>query len=144
MELLITEFNFGERPKVEMPDKRIFAILGESGIRQLISNHYDCLFKSEIAHLFPSDEEAREKAKLKSSDFFIQIFGGHPYYNENQGAPMMTRRHQPFKITAQARMLWLNCYRSVLLKLDLEDELLLSFWKYLNVFSMWMVNTPED
>lgn len=143
MELEITEVPFGVRPNVEMPDKRIFAILGETGIRQLISNHYDCLFKSEIAHLFPSNEQAQAKAKLKSSDFFIQIFGGYPYYNENQGSPMMTRRHQPFKITAQARIVWLNCYKSVLLKLDLEDELLFSFWKYLNVFSMWMINTPE-
>jgi hemoglobin len=143
MELTISKAVFGIRPNVTMPDKRILDVLGENGVRQLISNQYDCLFKSEVSHLFPTNDVAREKAKLKSSDFFIQILGGRPYFNENQGSPMMTRRHMPFKITPEARIVWLNCYKKVLLNSELEENLILSFWQYLNVFSMWMVNTPE-
>jgi len=57
---------------------------------------------------------------------------------------MMVARHQPFKITPKTRMVWLECYIEVLKKLDIDEELLKSFWNYLDIFSIWMVNTPED
>jgi hemoglobin len=109
----------------------------------MVSDHYDLLSKSEVSHLFPRIEEQLEKAKQRSSDFFIQICGGHPYFNENRGKPMLASRHSPFQITSQAREVWLKCYKQVLLKLDVPEEILQSFWNYLNVFSFWMVNTKS-
>ena len=32
----------------------------------------------------------------------------------------------------------------VLEKLDLNEDLKRSFWDYLDIFSIWMLNTPED
>ena len=134
----------GSRPKVTMVDREVLTHLGEEGIRKVVNDHYELLRISEIKHLFPRKEEAFEKAKLKSSDFFIQIMGGHPYYNENQGAPMMTRRHSPFKITPEARIIWLECYKAVFDKLDLPGNLKQSYWDYLDKFSMWMVNSIDE
>ena len=143
MDFHISQYEFGQRPPVTIPSPEILKILKEEGIRQMVSDHYDLLSKSEIKHLFPRIEEALDKAKQRSSDFFIQICGGHPYFSENRGKPMLAKRHAPFTITPEARNIWLDCYRQVLSRLDLPAELKKLFWDYLNVFSFWMVNTNE-
>ena len=144
MDFTINQYEFGQRPAVTIPTPEFLEQLSESGIRKMVSDHYDLLSKSEIRHLFPRIDEALDKAKLRSSDFFIQICGGHPYFNENRGKPVLARRHAPFAITKKARVVWLQCYQQILSKLDIPEEVIQSFWNYLNVFSFWMVNTDVD
>ena len=144
MDLSISQFKFGQRPGVTIPTPEFLEKLTEAGVRKMVSDHYDLLSRSEVKHLFPRIDEALDKAKQRSSDFFIQICGGHPYFNENRGKPVLVRRHAPFAITPEARMVWLNCYQQVLSTLDIPEELIQSFWNYLNVFSSWMVNTSEE
>lgn len=144
MEYKISTYIYGDRPKVLLPDREILKYLGEDGIRKIVSDHYNLLHESEIAHLFPKNPEALEQAKLHSSDFFIQIMGGKEYYKENRGAPMMTRRHSPFKITPEAREVWLTCYQEVFKNIELPENLKQSYWDYLDKFSMWMVNTVDE
>lgn len=143
MKLEIKEYQFGERPQVTRPNREILTILGEEGIRKLVDDHYSLLRESEIGAMFPPDDKEFEAAKLRSSDFFIQILGGPQYFNQNRGEPMLVRRHRPFKITTEGRKIWLECYQKLLPKLGLSDELLMSYWNYLNVFSSWMINTEE-
>jgi hemoglobin len=144
MDFTINHYEFGQRPPVALPSREFLVLLQEEGIRKLVSDHYDLLSQSEVKHLFPRIDEALEKAKQRSSDFFIQICGGHTYYNENRGRPMLAARHSPFTINEHARKVWLECYIEVLSKLDLPEEVIKSFWEYLNTFSYWMVNTKED
>lgn len=141
MELEISKYFPGVRPRVTLPTNKMFLILKEEGMRKMVSNHYDLLVKSEIKDLFPKNPIALEKAKEHSADFFIQICGGPQYFNQNRGMPQLNKRHLPFKITNEGREVWLNCYKLVLNKLGLPDEVLLSFWNYLDVFSKWMVNS---
>jgi len=143
MDFSITQFEFGQRPGVTIPSPEFLEILTEEGIRKMVNDHYNLLSQSEIKTLFPQINEALDKAKQRSSDFFIQICGGHTYYNENRGKPLLVKRHAPFAITSEAREVWLKCYIQVLSKLDLPENLIQSFWNYLNVFSFWMVNTKE-
>ena len=89
MDFSINQYEFGQRPAVTIPSPEILRVLNEEGIRRMVSDHYDLLSQSEIKHLFPRIEEALDKAKQRSSDFFIQICGGHPYFNENRGKPML-------------------------------------------------------
>jgi len=144
MNFVINQYEFGQRPSVTLPSPEFLEKLTEEGIRKMVSDHYDLLSQSEVKHLFPRIDEALDKAKQRSSDFFIQICGGHPYYNENRGKPLLAKRHSPFAITPKDRIVWLKCYIRVLSKLDLPEELIQSFWNYLNVFSFWMVNTNEE
>ncbi len=144
MNFTISQFEFGERPPVSLPSPQFLELLSEEGIRKMVSDHYDLLSKSKVSHLFPRIEEALDKAKQRSSDFFIQICGGHPYYNKSRGKPMLAKRHSPFAITEEARIIWLQCYIEVLSKLELPDDVLSSFWNYLNNFSFWMVNTDTE
>ncbi|MCK3683560.1 hypothetical protein [Maribellus sp. YY47] len=141
MNFEISKYFPGVRPNVPMPSHELLVLLKEEGMRKLVSDHYDLLVQSPIKHLFPKNPIALEKAKEHAADFFIQICGGPDYFNQNRGLPQMNRRHRPFQITAEARIEWLNCYREVLKKLDLPENVVLSFWNYLDVFSKWMVNS---
>ncbi len=144
MNFTINHYEFGQRPPVSLPSPEFLDVLKEEGIRKLVSDHYDLLVQSEIKHLFPRIEEQLDKAKQRSSDFFIQICGGHPYFNENRGKPMLASRHTPFKITPEARIVWLRCYQEVLSKLNIQEQVIQSFWNYINVFSFWMVNSLNN
>jgi len=144
MDFSITQYEFGQRPGVTIPSPEFLEKLTEEGMRKLVNDHYNLLSQSKIKNLFPRIDEALDKAKQRSSDFFIQICGGHPYYNENRGKPLLVKRHTPFAITPEAREVWLKCYIQVLSELDLPGNLIQSFWDYLNIFSFWMVNTKEE
>lgn len=141
MELKISEYKAGERPNVERPSLDMYKVLGEEGIRELVNDHYELLKESSVKDLFPDESRGLEKAKKNAADFFVQICGGPMYFNKNRGRPMMYKRHLPHKITPEARKVWLECYRDALSKRDLPEEVLVSFWKYLDVFSIWMVNS---
>jgi len=141
MDYITTNYIPGIRPQVTLPTHEMFLLLQEDGIRKMVSDHYNLLVESEIKDLFPKNPISLEKAKEHSADFFIQICGGPMYFNNNRGKPQLNRRHQPFKITAEAREVWLNCYKPVLEKLDLPENVIQSFWNYLDVFSKWMVNS---
>ena len=141
MEFQIREYSKGQRPNVNLPSIEMYNVLGEEGIRKLVSDHYDLLVQSSVRGLFPGNEAELKRAKKHAADFFIQVCGGPMYFNKNRGRPMMFKRHLPFKITPQAREVWLDCYRQALKKQDIPEEVAQSFWNYLNDFSIWMVNT---
>lgn len=144
MQFNITPAQVGTRPPVVKPSVKVLEFLGEEGMRKLVSDHYDLLQQSNIKGLFPPTKEGLELAKKHSADFFIQICGGPDYFNQNRGAPMMVARHQPFKINPNARKIWLESYAIVLSNLDMPQELKESFWNYIDIFSIWMMNTLED
>ena len=144
MDFSISQFEYRQRPPVTIPSPEFLKVLTEEGIRKMVSDHYDLLTQSKISYLFPRNEEALEKAKRNSADFFIQICGGPSYYLESRGKPMLAKRHSAGSITPEARIVWLQCYIQVLSKLELPEEILQPFWNYLNVFSFWMVNSKED
>jgi len=144
LNLDITYAQFGVRPPVIKPIPEFFIEMGEEGIRKLISDHYDAIKQSDIYFLFPQDDEEFEKAKIHSSDFMIQICGGPAYFNQNRGAPQMVGRHAPFAIDAKARERWLELYKPLIIELKengVTERSLYSFWGYLNIFSLWMINT---
>ena len=143
MNLEISYAQFGVRPPVVKPIPEFLVEVGEEGIRALAANHYKSIKTSEIAHLFPIDEKDFQKAIQHAADFFIQICGGPQYFNQNRGAPMMLKRHERFRIDAKAREVWLDLYRPLLQELHNEgvtEKSILSFWNYLDIFSIWMIN----
>lgn len=140
----ITQSTFGQRPNVTLPNPKILEDLGEDGMRDLVSKHYEILAQSSIKELFPPTKEGLEMAKKHSADFFIQICGGPRYFDQSRGAPRMVARHMPFKIDSNARVIWLESYAKVLQETPLSEELKESFWKYIDIFSIWMINTASE
>jgi hemoglobin len=147
MELTITDAPFGIRPPVTKPNPAFLEQIGEARFRKLISDHYDLLKESEISFLFPvHDEEEFAAAKKHAADFMIQICGGPDYFNQSRGAPRMVGRHAPFRIDASSRRVWLGFYAQLLPALvdeGINEADVQSFWNYLDIFSIWMVNTPS-
>jgi len=144
LNLSITKAPFGVRPPVSKPIPEFLIEVTEEGTRELVSKHYDALVQSSISNLFPSDKKDIEEAKKNAADFLIQICGGRAYFNENRGAPRMVGRHAPFRIDNSAREVWLELYKPLLLELKdkgVTETSLRSMWNYLDVFSIWMINT---
>lgn len=143
MNLEISYAQFGARPPVTKPIAEFLIEVGEEGIRDLVDKHYELIKESDIKHLFPMDSADFEKAKVHAADFFIQICGGRAYFAENRGAPQMLGRHARFRIDAKARERWLKLYIPILNELKEEgvtERSLQSFWRYLDIFSIWMIN----
>jgi len=139
----ILPYQEGVKPPVTKPNPAFLAEIGEEGMRALFRRFYMSLHVSPIKDLFPQTEEEMMLASQHSADFFIQICAGTPYFNQNRGAPQMGRRHAPFAITPEARLHWLVLFEDALQPLvgKISDENMQSLWDYINVFSLWMINT---
>lgn len=129
-------------PQGITPDPRIYALMGEDQIYKMLEDFYLELEKSSIRHLFPEDMKT---ASERSAAFFVFILGGPPLYQNQFGSPRMRQRHLPFAIDEEARLVWLSCFKRVLENADKKYhfpmEYLDSFWRFLDQFSLWMVNT---
>ncbi len=148
MNLTITPSQLGDKPPVTKALPSFYPQIGEARFREMVSQHYELLKESSIKDLFPIDDpEEFAAAKKHAADFMIQICGGPAYFNASRGAPMMGKRHAPFAITAEARIVWLELYAKVLAPLvddGVNEAEIESFWRYLEVFSKHMVNTPSN
>ncbi len=144
MNYSIMAYNANFIPPVQKPNPDFLSEVGEQGIRDLLTRLYTCLDKSPIRHIFPpEDTQGMMEAAQVSADFFIQICGGPAYFNQNRGMPQMRGRHAPFAITPEGRLHWLTCFEEALKPLEgkVSEEHLQSFWNYINVFSIMMINT---
>lgn len=148
MNFSISEGTLGVRPPVTKPHPGFLFEVGEERFRKLVDDHYEMIRTSDIAFLFPIfDEDDFSAAKKHAADFLIQICGGPAYFNQSRGEPRMVGRHAPFRIDASARRRWLEFYAVLLPALEKEGinpEYIQSFWDYLDVFSLWMINTPSQ
>ena len=147
MTLEITPGQLGVRPPVIKPHPSFYLQIGEERFRKLVDDHYELIRVSDIGFIFPiHDEDDFDAAKKHAADFFIQICGGPDYFNQSRGAPQMVGRHAPFRIDEHSRRRWLEFYAQLLpalLEEDIEEEYIQSFWTYLDIFSIWMINTPN-
>lgn len=147
MKLKITDGKIGVRPPVTKPHPGFLYVIGEERFKKLVNDHYESIKTSDIAFLFPIfDEDDFEEAKKHAFDFLIQESGGANYFAQTRGKSQMVGRHAPFRIDELARKSWLSLYAILLEELvddGVSDEYIESFWNYLDIFSMWMVNTKS-
>jgi len=146
MTLEITPGQLGVRPSVTKPHPGFYHQVGEERFRKLVDDHYEMIRTIDISLLCPvNDEDDFQQAKDIAADFFIQICGGPDYFNQHRGRPQMVGRHAPFRIDERARRRWLEFHAELLPALEAEGvtpEYIKSFWVYLDIFSIWMINTP--
>lgn len=147
MNLTITDGVLGVRPPVTKPHPGFLHQVGEERFRKLVDDHYDLIRESDIAFLFPvNDEDDFNQAKKHAADFLLQISGGPDYFSQDRGEPQMVGRHAPFRIDDAGRRSWLELYAPLLVALvdeGVDEAYIQSFWDYLDVFSIWLINTPS-
>lgn len=147
MKLTITDGELGVRPPVTKPHPGFLSEVGEERFKKLVYAHYSKIETSDIAFLFPVfDEEDFAEAKQHAFDFLVQECGGPDYFKQSRGDSQMVGRHAPFRIDEAGRKTWLSLMAPLLEELvdeGVTEEYIESFWDYLNVFSMWLVNTKS-
>ncbi len=147
MKLTITDGKIGVRPPVAKPHPGFLHEVGEERFKKLVYDHYELIKDSDIAFLFPIfDEDDFAEAKKHAFDFLIEISGGPDYFTQTRGEHQMVGRHAPFRIDEASRKSWLALYAPLLEALEGEGitpEYIQSFWDYLDIFSMWLVNTES-
>ena len=147
MKLNVTDGKIGVRPPVAKPHPGFLHEVGEERFRKLVYDHYEGIRTSEISFLFPvHDDEDFAEAQKHAFDFLIEISGGPAYFTQSRGDYQMVGRHAPFRIDEHARRVWLELYAPLLEALEDEGitpEYIESFWNYLDIFSMWVVNTES-
>ena len=147
MKLTITEGEIGVRPPVAKPHPGFLHEVGEEKFREVVNAHYEAIKTSDIAFLFPVfDEEDFADAQKHAADFLVEVCGGPDYFTQSRGDHQMVGRHAPFRIDEASRISWLALYIPLLEPLadeGITPEYIESFWKYLDIFSMWLVNTKN-
>ena len=147
MKLIITDGTIGVRPPVTKPHPGFFAEVGEARFKELVYKHYELIEVSDIAFLFPiHDEDDFNDAKRHAFSFLIEISGGPDYFTQERGKHQMVGRHAPFRIDEAGRRSWLALYIPLLEALvdeGITQKYIQSFWDYLDIFSMWLVNTEK-
>ncbi len=147
MKLTITQGTIGLRPPVTKPHPGFLHEVGEKKFREVVNEHYEAIKTSDIAFLFPvHDEDDFAEAQKHAADFLIEICGGADYFTQSRGDHQMVGRHAPFRIDEAGRVSWLKLYIPLLEPLadeGITEEYIQSFWDYLDIFSMWLVNTEH-
>ncbi|WP_418640671.1 globin [Sulfurimonas sp. ST-27] len=147
MKLEITAGKIDVRPPVAKPHPGFFNEVGEERFRKLVFEHYESIKSSDIAFLFPVfDDDDFAEAQKHAADFLIEISGGPDYFTQSRGEHQMVGRHAPFRIDENARRVWLKLYIPLLNALaeeGISPRYIESFWNYLDLFSMWVVNTKN-
>jgi hemoglobin len=127
------------------PSRDVYARMGQSNIDKMLEDFYRELGASPIRSMFSTDLVA---ASRRSALFFAQVLGGPQEYTDRFGPPRMRARHMAFRITPQARAIWLECFERVLDRAvesyGFPAEHLEGFRTFLRQFSLWMVNTEDD
>ena len=138
----------GEEVPFTNPAQGFYDALGFEGMKEMMYRFYDCIYESDIANFFPQDEDEFAAIKEKNTLFFIEICGGPKVYDEADGVDLnefMIRIHDDFSIYDKSRLEWLGCMRETLDATELDEDLKMSFWKYVEAFSKLTVNSyvPE-
>ncbi len=149
MKFKITKTLKDEKVDFKRPSREFFeAIGGADGMRDFMYSFYDIIYESDIHNFFPQDREEFDKVKVKNTKFFVQVCGGPKVYEDESGGmdldEYMIRVHDDFTINEKARVEWLGCMRSALEKVDIDDNIKMDFWEYVESFSKLTVNDFKD
>ena len=101
-----------------------YQILGEDGIRQLVSTFYDLMDSlPEVAGIRRMHAEDLTPMKDKLSEYLIGWMGGPPLYAQKHGTVCMTEPHEPYAIGPKERDQWLLCMDEALERIGASEAL---------------------
>lgn len=121
------------------PESFYARVGGEPTFRALVHRFYEGVAQDpRLRPMYP--EEDLGPAEERLTLFLIQYWGGPSTYGDLRGHPRLRMRHEPFRVDATARDLWLS-HMAVAVreqKLDPADEA--ELWQYLERAAHFMVN----
>jgi len=63
MQFNISQAQFGVRPSVTLPNPEFLKVVGEDGLRKIISDHYDLIRKVQLTISFQKMKKSLNKQK---------------------------------------------------------------------------------
>ncbi|MGC4853838.1 globin [Micromonospora sp. DT4] len=119
------------------------AVGGEPTFRRLVDEFYVGVANDPLLRpMYP--EEDLGPAADRLTLFLMQYWGGPNTYSAQRGHPRLRMRHAPFRIGVAERDAWLRHMRAAVDRLDLEPQLAVALWDYLERAAYFMVNAMED
>ncbi|MET8086753.1 globin [Micromonospora sp. NPDC005197] len=119
------------------------AVGGEPTFRRLVDEFYAGVATDPLLRpMYP--EEDLGPAADRFTLFLMQYWGGPNTYSAQRGHPRLRMRHAPFRIGGAERDAWLRHMRQAVDRLDLEPQLAVALWDYLERAAYFMVNVMED
>jgi hemoglobin len=107
---------------------------------RLVRRFYEGVQHDEVIWpMYPADD--LEGAIWRLSAFLQQYWGGPGTYSEQRGHPRLRMRHNPFRITSEARERWLHHMREAVESLELAPLDEAELWAYLDRAAHAMTNT---
>jgi len=116
---------------------------GRPTFEKLVRTFYQGVAEDEVLRpMYP--EEDLEGAIQRLTGFLEQYWGGPTTYSKERGHPRLRLRHQPFRITPDAKERWLRHMRVAVDALELAplDDAML--WGYLDRAAQAMVNAFDE
>lgn len=113
---------------------------GEPTIRRIVDAFYAGVADDPMLRpMYPEADlgPAAERLTL----FLCQYWGGPSTYNELRGHPRLRIRHAPFKVTKDARDLWLGHFAHGLAAVELTDQQRAEFWSYVTHAANFLLNS---
>ena len=127
-------------------DSLYSALGGEDFFRRLVGGFYAQVKTDDlIGPMYPDDDWDGAEDRLRW--FLAQYWGGPPTFNEQRGAPMLRRRHFPFRIGMAEAERWLELMSNSLDQFS-EDELnpaqREALWNHMQRVAYMMINQPGE
>lgn len=90
-----------------MHPQSLYEHLGDDVFQALVAGFYARVKEDDlIGPMYPDDDWDGAEWRLKA--FLTQYWGGPRDYSEQRGHPRLRMRHQPFPITRDAALRWLD------------------------------------
>lgn len=115
---------------------------GHDTFRRLVDVFYrEVAEDTELRDMYPEEDLGPAADRLRL--FLEQYWGGPTTYGDTRGHPRLRLRHQPFRITPDARDRWLRAMRVAVDEAELSPLHEATLWDYLERAAFAMVNTFE-
>ncbi len=125
------------------PDRSFWArVGGRPAFETLVRTFYAGVAQDEV--LRPMYEEDLEPAIHRLLTFLEQYWGGPTTYQEERGHPRLRIRHQPYRVTPDARDRWLRHMRAGVDAMQLSPMDEAELWDYLDRAAHALVNSFDD
>ncbi len=115
---------------------------GELFFSDLVSRFYANVAVDPI--LRPMYPDTDMKAAARRLQLFLeQYWGGPTTYSDERGHPRLRMRHGGFHIYGVARDAWIACMKNAVDGMEIDPEIKVELWKYLQSAAIHLVNQPD-
>lgn len=122
-------------PLPPAPSPSVFAIAGETALRELIRSQHKRLRQSSISNLFPSNQEHFDAIVEKIATFVVEMHKETASFVETHGSTWFRTRHLPITIDETARNVWLAAILGAFDDIDFPREARPEFWNWVELLS---------